>query len=150
MVQPVTNDDTPLSPEEYRTLAEFRHALRRFLAFSERAARDRGLSPAHHQLLLAVRGHEAVDEPVDIGTLAEWLQLKPNSASELVDRVAARGLVQRIPGRDDKRRSLVSTTEDGRAVLEDLSRLHRHEIQRFRREVTDVLDQLGPIDVEPT
>lgn len=146
MVPPVTTDDTPLSASEYRSLAEFRYALRKFLAFSEQAARERGLSPAHHQLLLAVRGHEATGEPADIGTLAEWLQLKANSASELVDRAVGRGLVHRSADDHDKRRALVTSTEAGRAVLEDLSRLHRHEIQRFRRDVTDVLDQFGPIE----
>lgn len=146
MVHPVTTDDTPLSASEYRSLAEFRYALRKFLAFSEHAARERGLSPAHHQLLLAVRGHEANGEPADIGTLAEWLQLKANSASELVDRAVGRGLVNRTVDDHDKRRALVTTTDAGRALLEDLSRLHRHEIQRFRRDVADVLDQLGPIE----
>ena len=49
--------DRPLSDADYRSLAEFRHALRRFLAFSEHAARDHGLTPSQHQLLLAIRGH---------------------------------------------------------------------------------------------
>lgn len=146
MVPGVTTDSAPLSASEYRSLAEFRYALRRFLAFSEQVARDHGLSPAHHQLLLAVRGHEATSEPADIGTLAEWLQLKANSASELVDRAAARGLVERTVDPADKRRALVTTTDEGRALLEDLSRLHRDEIQRFRHEVTDVLEQLGSIE----
>ena len=47
----------PLSDRDYESLAAFRRELRRFLAFSEEAARSAGLTPAHHQLLLAIRGH---------------------------------------------------------------------------------------------
>lgn len=54
-----TAAEHPLTDAEYRSLADFRFALRRFLAFSEDAARAQGLTPAQHQLLLAVRGAEA-------------------------------------------------------------------------------------------
>jgi hypothetical protein len=37
-------------------LAAFRFELRKFIAFSEQAARDAGIEPQQHQLLLAVRG----------------------------------------------------------------------------------------------
>src|SRR4051794_2438462 len=50
-----------LSDREYRALARFRYALRVFQRFSEQAARDAGVTPAQHQLLLAVRGHPGGD-----------------------------------------------------------------------------------------
>ena len=53
----------PLSDREYRSLAEFRYALRTFLRFSEDAARAAGLTPAQHQLLLAIRGHPCEQAP---------------------------------------------------------------------------------------
>ena len=59
----MSNPDRPLGDRDYRALAEFRHALRRFLAFSEQAARDAGLTPSQHQLLLAVRGHAGPGQP---------------------------------------------------------------------------------------
>jgi hypothetical protein len=39
-----------LSLADYRALAEFRYQIRRFLRFSEDAARSAGIEPQHHQL----------------------------------------------------------------------------------------------------
>ena len=46
--------DLPLA--DYRALAEVRYQIRRFLRFSEDAARKAGVEPQHHQLVLAVKG----------------------------------------------------------------------------------------------
>lgn len=139
----MTTDSSPLTDAEYRALAEFRYKLRQFMSFSEQAARDHGLLPAHHQLLLTVRGHEVTGTPADIGTLAEWLQLRANSVSELVDRAVAHGLVERHVDPEDKRRALVTTTEPARTILEELSRIHRQEVQRFRAEMAEALGPSG-------
>jgi DNA-binding MarR family transcriptional regulator len=130
-----------LTDGEYRSLAEFRHALRRFLAFSERAAREHGLTPSQHQLLLATRGHPGSADP-STSDLAEVLQLKLHSVGELADRAAENGLVVRRPDPTDRRRSLVSLTDDGLAHLEQLSVLHRRELRRFRIELAAILDEL--------
>lgn len=44
------------STADYALLAEFRYALRRFIAFSEDAAHAIGLAPQQHQALLAIKG----------------------------------------------------------------------------------------------
>ena len=77
-----------LSDDGYKALASFRYGLRRFLHFSEEAARAAGLTPAQHQLLLAVRGHDG-EGPPTIGEVAEHLQLKVHSTGELVGRTVA-------------------------------------------------------------
>ena len=130
-----------LSDREYRALARFRHALRVFQRFSEQAARDSGVTPAQHQLLLSVRGHPGADPPV-VGDLAEALQLRHHSVVELIDRAEAAGLLRRTLDRADQRRQRVSLTHAGRAVLERLSVIHRDELRRFRREMVDVLHEL--------
>lgn len=135
------SDGSRLSDAEYRSLAEFRHALRRFLAFSERAARAEGLTPSQHQLLLAIRGHPGPDDP-STSELAELLQLKLHSVGELADRAAENGLVTRRADPVDRRRSLLSLTDDGRRQLERLSVLHRRELRRFRVELSAILDEL--------
>ena len=53
MVPPVT----PRADEEYTKLLAFRTGLRQFLRWSEDQAATVGLTPAQHQLLLAIRGH---------------------------------------------------------------------------------------------
>ncbi len=116
-----------LSIDEYQALAELRHQLRRFLAFSEAAAREAGLEPRQHQLLLAVR---ASPKPPTIGKLAERLVLKHHSTVELVDRLEGRGLVKRARSQTDRRVAEVEATAKGKALLEKLTLSHRSELRR--------------------
>ena len=132
--------EEPLSDREYRSLAQFRHALRRFQAFSEQAARDAGLTAAQHQLLLAIRGHHR-DGP-SISDVAEMLQIKHHSATELVARAAANGLVDRDGDPVDGRRVILRLTPEGKRHLAALSVAHRDELRRFRREMNEVLCEL--------
>ena len=112
-----------------------------FLRFSEDAARAEGLTPAQHQLLLAIRGHP--DHPsVSISELAEVLQVKNHSVVGLVDRADAAGLTTSRQDAADARRRLVSLTDTGAEVLARLSDLHRHELRGFREEMRDVLREL--------
>src|SRR5579875_367369 len=50
---------------DYARLLRFRKALRAFLRWSDERARELGVTPAQHQLLLSVRGH--VDGTPTIG-----------------------------------------------------------------------------------
>ena len=131
----------PLSHEGYQSLAAFRRELRRFLAFSEQEAKRAGLTPGHHQLLLAIRGH--VGGAPSIGDVAGNLQIKLNSATELVDRAEAKGLLTRShDDPDDGRRAVLCLTEEGAAKLAGLSRIHRAEIRRFHDQMDDILSDL--------
>lgn len=132
----------PLSDRDYESLATFRRELRRFLAFSEEAARSAGLTPAHHQLLLAIRGHDG--GPPSISDVADALHVKLHSATELVARAEAKGLVTRShTDPDDARRAVLALTDEGAAKLADLSTVHREELRRFRDQLADILSQLG-------
>jgi DNA-binding MarR family transcriptional regulator len=130
-----------LSDREYHALGQFRHALRVFLRFSEQEARQAGVTPAQHQLLLAIRGHRGT-RPPSAAELADQLQLRVHSVVELVDRAESAGLVTRKPDPADGRRQLVRLTASGRRTLERLSAAHRDELRRFRTEMTQVLQEL--------
>lgn len=138
---PTRSGATELSDAEYRALADFRHALRVFLRFSEDAARAAGLTPAQHQLLLAVRG--ATDHDPDITELADRLQLKHHSVVEALARANEAGLVLAEADPDDGRRQRIRLTPKGASLLHDLSVAHRDELRRFRVEMADVLHELG-------
>jgi DNA-binding MarR family transcriptional regulator len=116
-----------LTRGDYQALAEFRHQLRRFLGFSERACRAAGLEPQQHQLLLAVKGMPA-DTPASVGALADRLQLRHHSAVELIDRMESRRLVRRVRARADRRQVLVKLTARGDAFLARLSVAHRRAL----------------------
>ena len=74
----------------------FRVSLRRFQHWSEEQARAAGLTPAQHQLLVAVKGHHGAHAPA-VGDLADYLLLRHHSTVELLDRAEAAGLVRRLP-----------------------------------------------------
>ena len=61
-----------VSNADYESLAELRHQIRRFLRFSEQAARRAGLEPRQHQLLLGLKGLPKDVRP-RIGELADRL-----------------------------------------------------------------------------
>lgn len=127
-----------LTDADYAALADFRHTLREFQAFSESRAAEYGLTPQQHQTLLAIRGVSPA--PVSIGYIAERLILKPHSASGLVMRLEALGLVIRRPSPHDGRQALVELTPKARSLLERLSATHREEIVRLRPMLRALLD----------
>lgn len=124
---------------EYQALAEFRFALRCFRSFSERKAGECGLTPQQHQALLVIRG--ATRDRVGVGYIAERLLLRPHSASELVSRLEALGMVEREAWSEDRRRSVLRLTARAREVLASLSATHRDEIVRIRPTLTSVLER---------
>lgn len=127
-----------LSDADYTNLAETRRLLRRYIAFSERAAEAAGLEPRQYQLLLALRGLGR-DGAASISELADWLQLRHHSAVGLVDRMQLRGLVNRRPDPLDGRRVLVEFTPTGRAALASLAVQHREELRRAAPALIHVL-----------
>jgi DNA-binding MarR family transcriptional regulator len=118
-----------LSPAEYRALAEFRYQIRRFLQFSSEAARQHGLEPQQHQLLLAIKGLPDEVRPT-IGELAERLQIQHHSAVELVDRLVQRDAVRREHAGADRREVLLRLTRHGTALLRRLSLAHHTELEK--------------------
>jgi len=117
-----------LTKRDYQSLAEFRHLIRRFLRFSERAARAAGLEAKQHQLLLALKGLPADVRP-RIAEVAEKLQIQHHSAVELVNRLESAGFVRRQRGAEDRREVLLYLTSYGEKVLKQLSLDHREELR---------------------
>lgn len=135
------NPDDAVSIKEYQTLAEFRYQLRRFLRFSEQAARAAGLEPQQHQLLLALKGLPE-GKKATISVLAERLQLAHHSTVELVDRLVERGFIQRSRDEADQRQVLVSITSQGEEVLQNLSLSHRDELHLVGPALVQALNTL--------
>ncbi|MDE3111084.1 MAG: MarR family transcriptional regulator [Acidobacteriota bacterium] len=112
-------------------LAKFRYGIRQFLRFSENAARDSGVTPQQHQLMLGVAGFTGRGS-ANISELAEFLQERHNAVVELVNRASRAGLVRREISASDRRVVRVELTPRGRAILARLSALHRDEMERIR------------------
>lgn len=123
----VALNDKQLTQSDYAALAEFRYQIRRFLHFSEQAARRAGVEPQQHQLMLALRGSD--EDGLRIADLAERMQIQHHSAVELVDRLEERGLIQRGRGTDDRREVYVRLTGRGDRILQELTLHHREELR---------------------
>lgn len=117
-----------MNSKDYRTLAEFRYQIRKFLAFSEEAARENGLNGQQHQLLLAIKGLAPEVSPT-IGVLAERMQLRHHTTVELVDRLCDRGLIRREAGTTDRRQVHPRITASGEKLLRRLTAIHRKELR---------------------
>ncbi|MBO0776639.1 MAG: winged helix-turn-helix transcriptional regulator [Actinobacteria bacterium] len=105
--------------------------------WSQTQAKTVGLTSAQHQLLVAIKGHNAGKDPA-IGDLAGYLLLRHHSAVELVDRAEAAGLVQRLNDPGDGRVTRVRLTADGESRLGKLAAAHIDEL----RGLAPMLDQL--------
>jgi DNA-binding MarR family transcriptional regulator len=117
-----------LSDAEFERLLQFRDGLRQFLRWSEGEAKRSGLTPAQHQLLLAIRGHRGAPS---VGEVADHLLLRHHSVVELVDRAAEAGLVRRIADRADHRVVRLALTAAGERKLAALAAAHLDELPRF-------------------
>lgn len=112
----------------YKRLASFRYEVRKFLAFSERAAREAGVEPQQHQLLLAVRGLPTGARPT-VSTLAERLSVQHHTVVAMVDKLEQLGLLRRERGVEDRREVLLRITTEGEALLRPLSADHRQHLR---------------------
>jgi DNA-binding MarR family transcriptional regulator len=131
-----------LADRDYAALATFRGALRAFLAFSEQAARGAGLTPQQHQAILMIRGL-ASQSAATVNALADQLQLKPQTAVGLVDRLEKAGLVRRQRDAEDRRRVFIHLTPKSEAVLESLSRAHLAQVRRDAPQLMKLLEQMS-------
>ena len=119
-----------VSQPDYQAMAEFRYQIRRFLRFSEGAARQSGLEPQQYLLLLALKGLPA-GQRGRIGEIAERLQIQHHSTVELVDRLEKRGMIRRQRSDQDRREVLLELTPRGEKVLRDLALYHREELREL-------------------
>ncbi len=93
--------------------------------------------------LTQLRALAAVEEvgPCSLGTLAEALMISVSSASRMVDRIVALGLLDRRPSEASRRELTLQVTPRGRRML------RRHEASR-RAVFAEVLRGMAPRDVD--
>jgi DNA-binding MarR family transcriptional regulator len=128
----------------YERLLYFRTGLRQFLRWSAEQATAAGLTPARHQLLLAVRGHPDPSGPT-IADVARHLLIRHHSVVELVDRAVTAGLVERRKDADDWRAVRRRLTADGADRLARLSALHLEELRRFAPQLEALWEGLNTL-----
>jgi DNA-binding MarR family transcriptional regulator len=132
-----------MTKADYEKLAAFRYELRRFLRFSEQAARKQGVAAMQYLALLAIEGFPGRDR-ITIGELAERLHIAAHTAVGLADRLEAARFARRTSADDDRRQVYLTLTAQGRARLQKLAAIHQQELQTsgpaLVRELSRLLD----------
>ncbi|MEO7430288.1 MAG: MarR family winged helix-turn-helix transcriptional regulator [Acidimicrobiales bacterium] len=131
-----------LHDKDFMRLLAFRDGLRRFERWSADQSKQVGLTPAQHQLLLAIRGHGT--SPPSIGEVADHLLLRHHSVVELVDRAVAAGLIERVHDEADHRVVRVELTQNGSERVEALGGAHLEELSRLRTRFESLWTDLPP------
>ncbi|MFI6327453.1 MarR family winged helix-turn-helix transcriptional regulator [Micromonospora chersina] len=133
--------------DDEESLAEtFWAVARRLRHQSKRTLEPWEINPGHARALAVLMRHGAVR----LSTLAEHLRIAPRSATEVVDGLAERGLVERRPDPVDRRATLVALTGEGERVGEAIRVARAAEAEKFfgaldpadRAELTRILRRL--------
>lgn len=123
--------DASLTRQDFQALSLFRYQLRCFQRHSDDICRYYGVTPLQYQLLLHLLGGQT-RQWATVGELAERLQAKHHGTVMLVDRCVQSGLVQRVQGREDRRRSEVHLLSRGVELAKCIAALHQPELHQFK------------------
>lgn len=135
-----------LTDVDFEKLLDFRDGLRRFLHWSEEQALATGVTPGHHQLLLAIRGHGS---PPNMSDLASHLLLRHHSTVELVNRATRAGLVCRLADEADHRVVRIALTAEGERHMTALAAAHLEELSRIGPDLAALWTYLPAAADEP-
>lgn len=114
-------------PDGDETLPEaFWSVARQLREASREALAPWDITPANLRALRALGHHGAMR----LSELSGHLHIAPRSATEVVDALQSRGLVERHPDPADRRATLVEVTERGAGVLDAISAARGTEAER--------------------
>jgi DNA-binding MarR family transcriptional regulator len=113
----MSEEDRKPTVADVMAVAEFRAALRQFLRRSERIARQSGLTPQRHLLLMMIKGSPKGDEQSTVTELSERLQLAQSTVTELVRRAEDAGLIERTQSQRDARVAHLRLSAEGERRL---------------------------------
>ena len=103
-------------------LSTLDEALLRLRRFAQAPARDRAPGPRESIEMSTVLVVDAVEqlaasgEPATVGGIADRLSVAPSTASRLVERASAAGMVARHRPTEDSRRVVLALTDAGQAL----------------------------------
>ncbi len=123
MAQMTVKAETETAPDsrqlDDRELAAWRGMLFAYrnmtAAIDERLEREHGLALSSYEVLLLLS--RAPDNSIRMGNLADQLLLSRSGLTRLVDRLAARGLVERHTCPSDRRGTFARLTDAGHEVF---------------------------------
>jgi len=130
-----------------------------FVAMLNKALRHHGLSAAGRQALAILDG---AGEPLSPTTIAERLIVTTATVTSLLDTLERRGLVIRHPDPHDRRRLLVSITDQAHQMVDEflpevialqtavMAGLDETQRRHLLRTLTLIREGMATVDVETT
>ncbi len=112
-----------LADRHLHGLLAVRSDLAEFQRAGDSDARPLGLTHVQHHVLLSLRGHPHPAGP-RVGDVARALGIAGPSAVELVTKMAAAGLLQRLPDAQDRRATRLRLTALGERLMHELGEAH--------------------------
>lgn len=113
----------------------FRKLVHAFFAFNVRHemirdghAKRIGLAGTEYTILISI-AHLSQDGAVNVKSIAEHLHVTTGFITNTTRKLQSRGLVEKTQDRADKRKTILTVTENGLALLEELA--------PFQRQVND-------------
>lgn len=132
------NASTPRDEQAERVWVFLREFARGYPPTSAlREALDLGRGGGRVRALLRL-----LEGPLSLSGLAEAVRVDPPYATLIVDTLEERGLVQRRPDPEDRRRKLVAVTPEGQEAAQRLRRIMRDPPPGFATLTADELDTL--------
>jgi DNA-binding MarR family transcriptional regulator len=122
----VRRKNADLAAIERAMVAIRRSQTRRTLA---RRASTPAARTALFEVIDAIEAAEEAGEPASVSTIAEALNMAQPRASKLVAEAVEVGLVRRHADQADGRRSLLTLTDAGRALCEEVHRFRRRAFE---------------------
>ena len=101
-----------------------------------------GLSIADYAALVVIA--EGPPEGVRMSTIAEYVMISRSRLTHCIDRLEARGLVERTKAEDDRRGFLCSLREEGRQLLSEAIPVH---VRGVRQYFTDLITDDNEFDL---
>jgi DNA-binding MarR family transcriptional regulator len=119
--------DIPTEPDDETLPDAFWGVARRLRELTRESLAPWDISPSHWRALRALARHGEIR----LSELSEHLRIAPRSATEVVDALEARGLVERRPDPTDRRATLIIRTPAAEELSEAIKASRRGEEERF-------------------
>jgi DNA-binding MarR family transcriptional regulator len=130
-----TGGDTDQTGTDESLADAFLSVSRKLRETSQETLAPWDINPSQFRALRVLNHHGAIR----LSDLSGRLHIAPRSATEVVDALESRGLVERRPDPSDRRATLAELTEHGTAVLSGIRAARGTEAER-------VFDRLSPAD----
>lgn len=133
MIEDTTRGDRAKDSDTEKLSELFWSVARRLRHSSREALAPWDIAPSHSRALGVLMQHQALR----LSELSDHLHIAPRSATDVVDGLQQRGLIQRSPDPHDRRAMLVSLTDQGRRAGIAIRAARDADAERFFAALSD-------------